>query len=197
VGKGTGLGLATVYGIVRQHEGWIEVISEVGRGSTFAVYLPLSLDDASPAPVADPSRTRLGGTETILVVEDDSAVRFMIESLLIRSGYRVLVAENGLEALGRWMEHSAEIALLLTDLVMPDNFSGRELAEHIVRQKPAVRILYMSGYSSEFAGKDFPLRAGENFLSKPFDAAVLLRAVRASLDAGATPSQPVPPKPGP
>ena len=185
VGKGTGLGLATVYGIVRQHEGWIDVQSKLHSGTTFTIYLPCA---AGPTAVMRDVPTSLApgsGHETILVVEDEPMVRMMIESLLSERGYRVLSAASGAEALGIWASESAKIDLLLTDVVMPGKLTGTQVAARMVKERPALRVIYMSGYSPEFAGKDFPLREGQNYLTKPFDANGLLGAIRATLEANA------------
>jgi two-component system, cell cycle sensor histidine kinase and response regulator CckA len=181
-GKGTGLGLATVYGIVRQHQGWIDVKSEVGCGARFDVYLPCAADQAS-AVICDQAAARpVGGTESILLVEDDPDVRHTMEAVLLQSGYRVHSAENGAQALQLWVDHRLEIDLLLTDVVMPDQLTGKKLAEQLTRQKSALRVIYMSGYNQEFAERNLPPDKGE-FLAKPFDACRLLTAVRACLDA--------------
>lgn len=178
---GTGLGLATIYSIVQQHAGWIEVHSEPGRGARFTIYLPAVHDEAGAIESAANSAPGTGGTETVLLVEDEPTVRLTIETVLLRRGYRVLSATSGLQALDLWQDHSPEIDLLLTDMVMPGQLTGRQLAERLVREKPALRVIYMSGYSPEFAGKDFPLEEGQNFLLKPFTSDKLLHAVRATL----------------
>ena len=138
VGKGTGLGLATVFGIVKQHAGWIEVASEVGRGTTFTVYFPASSEtpapETSPPAAAAPAAT--GGSETILVVEDEIVLREMARDFLTSCGYQILEAGSGREALQVWWKHRAEIDLLLTDMKMPEGVSGMELAEKMLAEQP-------------------------------------------------------------
>jgi two-component system, cell cycle sensor histidine kinase and response regulator CckA len=182
VGKGTGLGLATVYGIVQQHQGWSSVYSEAGQGTTFRIYLPRLLKAALAEPVKSTIPSDRGGTETILVVEDESALRVLARRILTRLGYRVLEAPTGVSALGVWREHRREIQLLLTDLVMPDGMNGRDLARHLHQDNPDLKVIYTSGYSAEIAGQDFPLVEGLNFLAKPFSPSKLAHIVRASLD---------------
>jgi CheY-like chemotaxis protein len=183
IGEGTGLGLATVYSIAQQHLGWIEVDSVMGRGTTFHIYLPRR-DDAHVAVVSEtPAAAPAGGVETLLLVEDDPAVQFLVDAVLTQSGYHVLTATTGVQALAVWSQYRSSISLLLTDLVMPEGMSGRQLGRRLSEDQPNLRIIYMSGYSAEIAGKDFPLKDGVNFLSKPFSAGKLLAAVRASLDA--------------
>jgi PAS domain S-box-containing protein len=180
-GKGTGLGLANVYGIVQQHSGWVEVQSEVGRGTTFNVYLPRRAVAAPTTP------SRLGvpdfprGTETILVVEDDPLVRLVLEPLLVRHGYRVLSATDGVAALEIWRQHRTEIQLLLTDIVLPNGIDGRRLAERIVSEEPQLPVIFTSGYMAELAETKIPLREGDNFLAKPFESGQLLRTLRVRL----------------
>ena len=179
--KGTDLGLATVFGIVQQHQGWINVTSEIGSGTTFRIYLPQH--NLSPVtPVATPSpNTAPPGHETILIAEDETDLRELLHAILSRMGYRVLEASSGVVALEVWKKHHAEITLLLTDMVMPDGVSGRQLAQQLLAENPKLKVIYMSGYSQDIAGEDFPLREGENFLAKPFESSQLTKMIRARL----------------
>jgi two-component system cell cycle sensor histidine kinase/response regulator CckA len=182
VGKGTGLGLSTVFGIVQQHQGWINLYSEVGHGTTFQIYLPRL--KKNPGAKSSPSALTAmsGGNETILLVEDDPALRLAVRKSLSQLGYRILEAPTGVKALEVWKQSRAEIQLLLTDLVMPDGMSGKILAEKILAENPKLKVIYMSGYSAEVVGKDFPLKEGANFLTKPFQALKLGQIVRDKLD---------------
>jgi signal transduction histidine kinase/DNA-binding response OmpR family regulator len=182
-GKGTGLGLATVYGIVKQHHGWIEIKSQVGQGTTFKVFLPPAdrADDKTGDTASDAPNLR--GTDTILVVEDEPPVRWIVKDVLGKYGYRVLEAGNGVEALALWHQHHGEIALLLTDVVMPVGLTGQELAEKFTAHKPGLKVMFIRGYSLQVAGKGFSELDGLNFLQKPFDDVKLARAVRRCLDA--------------
>ena len=179
--EGPDLGLATVYGIVKQHLGWIEVQSQIGQGSTFKVFLPAS--KAASRVEAAPDAAIPGGSETILVVEDEAPVLWTVRNILEHYGYRVLGAASGMEALAIWHQHEKEIALLLTDIVMPVGVSGQELAEQFQPQKPGLKVIYTSGYSAEAAAKSLELVDGMNFLKKPYDAERLARAVRRTLDS--------------
>jgi PAS domain S-box-containing protein len=183
VGKGTGLGLATVYGIVKQHQGWIEVESEVGKGTAFKVFLPRSGETAESAQDQPPEKAARGGTETILVVEDEAPVRELVCNVLKGHGYRVLQAESGAGALQIWRDRKEQIDLLLTDLVMPDRLNGRELAEKLWAERPRLKVIFTSGYSAEAVGKDFVLCRGLNYLQKPYHPRKLALAVRDCLDA--------------
>ncbi|MDB6023513.1 MAG: multi-sensor hybrid histidine kinase, partial [Pedosphaera sp.] len=183
VGKGTGLGLATVYGIIKQHQGWAEVESQPGKGTTFHVFLPAlkgpSAAKAGEATIEEPAR---GGTETILVVEDEPPVRELVCKILQGCGYRVLQANNGIEALAVWREHQTQIDLLLTDIVMPDGMTGRDLAEKVRAEKPGLKAIFTSGYSADIVGKDFIIHEGVNYLQKPYVPQKLMRVVRNCLD---------------
>ena len=181
-GKGAGLGLATAYGIVKQHHGWIEARSQRGQGSTFKVFLPPAGDQTAPAAKPDEAVVPRG-SETILVVEDEAPVRWVIKDVLGKYGYRILEAGSGVEALALWHQHQGEIALLLTDMVMPVGLSGQELAEKFSAQKPALKVMFISGYSLHVAGRGYAVMDGLNFLQKPFDGARLAFAVRHCLDA--------------
>ncbi len=186
VGKGTGLGLATVYGIARQHHGAVKVRSAPGTGASFMVFLPrvanAPLFAAEPrAPLSEPGGARPRGA-TILLVEDDPSVSGMVNLALGWAGFRVLSAKNGPEALRLWDEHRGEIDLLLTDYVMPDGLSGRELAERLLAMRPELPVLYMSGYSHEIAGREAGEAELRDFLPKPFGVAALHKAVRDVLE---------------
>jgi two-component system, cell cycle sensor histidine kinase and response regulator CckA len=184
VGKGTGLGLATAFGIIQQHNGGIRVESEIGQGARFEILLPLE-EETTAAPAGGPVRQPKaeGGTETILLTEDDPHVRRMCRRILDSGGYRVLHAMDGVEARKLWEKHGEEMNLLVTDLVMPGGASGHQLAEQLREDRPQLKVIYISGYSREIAGRDLELRPGENFLSKPFTPSELLQTVRSCLDA--------------
>ena len=123
-----------------------------------------------------------GGNETILLAEDDLSLRVSIRKALSQLGYRIIEAPTGVKALEVWKENGDEIQLLLTDLVMPDGMTGKDLAQRILQENPNLKVIYMSGYSAEVVGKDFPLKEGLNFLTKPFQAAKLAQTIRDSLD---------------
>jgi two-component system, cell cycle sensor histidine kinase and response regulator CckA len=185
-GKGTGLGLSTVYGIVKQSEGSIVVNSESGLGTTFRIYLPR--DVAATVPTAHVPRarsaTRPNGYETVLVVEDEAALLKVARRTLESAGYTVLSAANGSEALLAFAQHVGEIHLLLTDVIMP-RMGGRDLAEQLVKTQPALKVLYMSGYTDDAIVHHGVLDAGTAFIGKPFTAVELTRKIREVL--GATP----------
>ncbi len=183
VGKGTGLGLATVYGIVKQNEGFINVYSEPGKGATFRIYLPRSLEEAAVKPPAAPASASPGGSETILLVEDEPSLRVTISRNLQRLGYTVLAAESPEAAQRIAAESAGKIALLLTDVVMP-GMSGRELAGKLTRDFPALKVLYMSGYTANVIAHRGILEQGVHFLSKPVTRDELARKLREILDGG-------------
>ncbi|MGA3143990.1 MAG: PAS domain S-box protein [Verrucomicrobiota bacterium] len=182
VGKGTGLGLATVYGIVKQHQGWIEVESIVGKGTTFRIYIPYVGSAQAETEKPTTQISIRGGTETILLVEDERSVRELVSRVLQKYGYKILPVGNGVEALETWNQHKNEISMLFTDLVMPDNMNGRELAEKLWAERPGLKVIFTSGYSSDIVGKDFKLEPGLNYLQKPYQPQALALAVRRCLD---------------
>jgi CheY-like chemotaxis protein len=184
IGKGTGLGLSTVHGIVQQHAGWIEVASEVGKGSTFKVFLPLweGTPKAPTTGAARGSKSHQGSGETVLIVEDEGIVREAARLALERDGYRVFEAADGPEALAVWERSPIRIDLLVTDMVMPHGLSGGALARVLQTRDPHLRALYTSGYSSDTVREDRRLTHSVNFLRKPYDPPALLEAVRRCLD---------------
>jgi two-component system cell cycle sensor histidine kinase/response regulator CckA len=183
LGKGTGLGLSTVFSIVEQHRGWIEVESNLGAGTTFILYLPRSAKSklGSNRPV-EASAIR-GGNETILLVEDEEAVRRSIGSMLEHHGYRVHTAVSGAAALEIWRQHRESVELIVTDLVMPGGVSGRGLVDQMQSEKPKLKAIFCSGYTDDFLGNDAALRKKPNFIEKPFQPDELLRRIRQCLDA--------------
>jgi len=181
--NGSGLGLATAYAIVKRHHGWIEVQSQVGQGTTFKIYLPVYDQVSEPWAGAAGEAAIPGGHETVLVVEDEPPVRWTVKNILEKCGYRVLEAAAGVDALAIWHQHHNEVALLLTDLVMPAGLNGQELAEKFKAQNPKLKVIYTSGYSVEAAGKGLSLEDGISFLQKPYDAETLALTVRQCLDS--------------
>ncbi|MEW6545018.1 MAG: PAS domain-containing protein [Nitrospirota bacterium] len=180
-GKGTGLGLSSVYGIVKQSGGYIFVYSEPGRGTTFKIYLPRVNEEVSPIHEKPSVRVIPRGTETILLVEDEPAIRELVSTELAALGYTVLAARHGFEALLVSNSHEGPIHLLLADVVMPQ-MSGPELAERLTSSRPDLRVLYMSGYGSESIVHHGIIDPGTAFLQKPFTQETLASKVRAVLD---------------
>lgn len=182
IGKGTGLGLATVYGIVHQHHGWIRVESTVGEGTVFRVYLPV---------LPEPSRTSLEtgvqiqaarGTETILVLEEDSAVRHLMVNILERCGYRVLEASSRSDAMSQNEKNPGQIELIITDLVLSDGTEGRELVKELQSKRTGLKVIYASSHGSEIFGQGAEPLGEANLLSKPYRPGDLMQAVRLCLD---------------
>jgi PAS domain S-box-containing protein len=185
-GHGTGLGLATVYGIVRQSSGWIWVDSEPGSGSTFRICFPRTEAEWRDEPAAPPAARTDCGDETILVVEDQDSVRTLAELLLTGHGFRVLTARNAEEALAALDAHDGPVHLLLTDVVLP-TLNGRQLADRVRRRSPRTRVLYTSGYSANVIVNRGVLAAGIAYLPKPFSRETLLEKVRETLSAAEDP----------
>jgi two-component system, cell cycle sensor histidine kinase and response regulator CckA len=180
-GKGTGLGLSMVYGVVKQSGGYIEVLSEPGAGATFTIYLPKVEVAVDPQKLPAELPASMLGTETLLLVEDETSLRKLSRHLLELCGYEVLEAENGTEALKVSQEHRGIIHLLLTDVVMP-GMSGRVLADQLVKRRPETRVVYMSGYTGQTVGEHGVLAEGSFFLPKPFTRQALAHKIREALD---------------
>ncbi|HSH95264.1 MAG TPA: PAS domain S-box protein [Roseimicrobium sp.] len=188
VGKGTGLGLATVYGIVKQHNGWIRVSSELGQRTSFHLHFP-----AVSRQIATPMTPRketivAGGKETILIVEDESSVRELARSVLESYGYTVLEAASGPAALQVWSHHKHKLQLVLTDIMMPEGITGLDLGDRLRAESPSLKIVYTSGYSAEMAGRGVVFKEGLNFLQKPYRPKHLAEAIRRALDADVVPA---------
>jgi CheY-like chemotaxis protein len=187
VGKGTGLGLATVYGIVKQSDGYVWVYSEVGVGTTFKIYLPRVDEEADLAREQEPSLP-LRGTETVLLVEDEASLRELLGEVLQAHGYSVLLARDGAHAQQIAEAHAGPIPIMVTDVIMP-GMGGPKIVDLVTQTRPETKVLFISGYSDESIVRYGLNRPGRAFLSKPFAPDVLLRRVRELLDAnqGKTP----------
>jgi two-component system, NtrC family, sensor kinase len=191
-GKGTGLGLATVFGIVQQHHGWVDVENRPGQGATFHIYIPLGIPRPH-APAATPQKMQIpSGTETVLLVEDEPVVRRLARTMLQRHGYRVFEGDSGENALAVWREHQSEIDVLLTDMVMPGKISGRELGQTLQSQKPSLKVIYTTGYSLDALHMDHSLEEGVNFLAKPYTLEKLALTVRRCIDHQQNPATSAP-----
>jgi two-component system, cell cycle sensor histidine kinase and response regulator CckA len=187
VGKGTGLGLSAAYGIVKQHKGWIEVESVKGCGTTFTVFLPAAGKIALPSEEPPPGMAAaLEGTETVLLVEDDASLRSLTSKVLRGGGYSVIEASTGSEALKVWPKYGTEIALLLTDIVMPEGVSGCELALRLKGLSDDLRVVFSTGYNPKANDSYFLFKEGINFIEKPYRAEALLSVVRTALDCEAS-----------
>jgi CheY-like chemotaxis protein len=180
--QGNGPRLGHRFGIIKQHNGWIQVDSEVGRGTTFQIFLPAAdeIAESRGAEIVKPEP--LGGTETILVVEDEPSLRMLTRAVLEPHGYQVLEAANGVDALRVWDEHKGSVHLLLTDIMMPAGISGLELATRLKEDSPTLRVIFTSGYSADIAGRQLHLQEGQNFIQKPSSPRQLLETVRRCLD---------------
>jgi signal transduction histidine kinase/ActR/RegA family two-component response regulator len=182
-GKGTGLGLATVYGIVKQHRGWVEVASEFGRGTMFSIFFPATGETADASRKTEFLTAEIrGGTETILVVEDEASVLAMGKLILQDCGYRILEAASGVEALNIWRRHQHEIDLLLTDMIMPRGISGIDLAQRLWVEKPELKVIFTSGYCVDQFDTELIQNGAASFLQKPYTRLTLAKAVRERLD---------------
>jgi len=182
LGKGTGLGLATVYGIMKQNMGFIDVQSELGRGTTFHIYLPRTHVPVSEEQPSQETDENLRGTETVLLVEDEESVLQLSKRILEQLGYAVLAAENPLDALELARSHSGRIDLLLTDVIMP-GMNGKEFTEKLSAIKAGFRAIFMSGYTDDVIAQHGVLDEGVHFLQKPFSVQSLAAKVREVLDA--------------
>jgi len=179
-GQGAGLGLATAYGIVKQHRGWFEVQSQVNQGSVFHIFLPAQPN--AQASQTSPTPKPVIARETILVVDDEPDLIDLVSQVLQTDGYRVLSASSGVEALAQWSRRCGDIHLLLTDMVMPDGFTGRKLADRLQSEDPRLRVIFTSGYTAGQRGTELANVHERNFLPKPYRPNTLLRVVRECLD---------------
>lgn len=190
-GQGTGMGLATVYGVLKQHGGWIEVDTAPGRGTIIRTFFPLSTEEfvaASAKSESSPIESTPTNATTILVVEDEGMLREFVSEALATLGYHVLSAANGRDALNLWAEHRDEIALLLTDVVMPESISGRQLAHTLIQDKPNLKVIFTSGYSSELFGSEFEREKEHLFLAKPYLPDRLAQTIATHLQSQGAPA---------
>ncbi len=183
VGKGTGLGLATVYGIVKQHQGWLQVHSEVGKGTTFEIFFPVASSAAGRANGDTEQATSHHGTETILLAEDETKLREMVSDVLTLHGYKVLSASSGPAAIELWRREEGKVDLILTDMVMPGGMMGTDLVAELTRCNPALKVIYTTGYSPGSTGLQDALHRGVKFLPKPYSPHKLAGIIRRCLDA--------------
>jgi PAS domain S-box-containing protein len=181
-GKGTGLGLSTVFGIVRQHQGWLDVDSKPNQGTTFRIYFPASQQAVEKAEATVNTVLR-SGSETVLVAEDEDALRAMVVEVLRGQGYTVLEAASGQHAIEVWEQAKRPVDLLVTDMVMPGGILGGELAERLAAKSPSLKVIFTSGYSPGMAGREASFLEGRNFLAKPYTLSALAQFVRECLDA--------------
>jgi CheY-like chemotaxis protein len=180
-GKGTGLGLSMVYGVVKQSNGYIDVFSTVGKGTTFKIYLPRIDQEPEERATKTTLSKAFRGKETILLVEDEKNLCVLTRNLLEHYGYSVLEAESGAQALAISRQNTAPIHLLLTDIVMP-GINGRALAQTLSKERPGIRVVYMSGYTGQTVGGQTILSPGSHFLQKPFTREDLARKIREALE---------------
>jgi CheY-like chemotaxis protein len=185
-GRGTGLGLSSVYGIVQQSDGWIDVQSEPGQGTTFSIYLPAieGLTAIEPVPEPLPTTVRFRASGTVLVVEDQEEVRELMKAVLESEGFNVLTAAGGDAALSLARWYSEAIHLLITDVIMPD-MTGKQVADQLVLMRPAIKVLYISGYSGDVLAQRGVLEPDVAYLPKPFSLMTLSARVREMLGSGA------------
>ncbi|MDZ7817002.1 MAG: response regulator [Planctomycetota bacterium] len=181
-GVGTGLGLATVFGIVKQNNGFINVYSEPGKGTTFKIYFSHHKTDEIVSVERESSDISQGRGETVLIVEDDSSILELVQTLLVNSGYEVLASTSAADAIALAAEYSQKIHLLITDVVMPE-INGRELARSLEEFYPELKVLFMSGYTANVIAHRGVLAEGVNFIQKPFSSRELAVAVRGALDS--------------
>jgi CheY-like chemotaxis protein len=181
VGKGTGLGMAIIYGIIKQHNGYISVYSERGKGTTFKIYLPLISDGIREEQWTPESEPAPGGTETVLLAEDDEAVRELHMVILEEAGYRVIEAVEGVDALEKFTEQMAEVDMLATDVIMP-RMNGKSLYEEIRKIRPDMKVLFMSGYTKDIIVERGIIDDACGVVTKPVNPHELLKKIREQLD---------------
>ncbi|NOS71614.1 MAG: response regulator [Verrucomicrobia bacterium] len=181
-GKGTGLGLATVYGIVKQHHAWLAVQSAPGEGTKFKIYFPAVNGQASSVPTSTLTQPLPRGSETLLVVEDERAVRQLVSNTLEHCGYKVFTAANGRDALEVWQKNKDHIQLLLTDVIMPDGMSGTELGGRLAIENPKLKIIYTSGHGQKALENTDRQHHTESFIQKPYSLQQIATLIRSRLD---------------
>jgi CheY-like chemotaxis protein len=181
VGKGTGLGLSMVYGIIKQHNGNINVYSEVGKGTTFKIYLPLAQTKIEAISKPETNTLPEGKGETIIIAEDEPQVREIVRHLLQKSGYKIIEAENGEDAVKKFKDNRGTLSLVLLDVIMPVK-NGREAYEEIKGIEPSVKIIFMSGYTDDIISKKGLLEEGFDLITKPINPETLVRKIREVLD---------------